>query len=292
MNIKKVLILGLNGGFGKLFSNLLAEEGVSIFGIDLAAQPDKLTKYDYYLCSDLTQLDENTLAVARQVDCLLVCLPENVAFVALEHFIPAMPANTLVVDILSVKTTLAEKVTNIRGDLQLLSINPMFASDLGFCNNNVVAVQLSPGLLSNDFISLMEKWGANVTSMTASEHDEQTAITQVMTHAVIISFGICLTELGYDPNKVLPISTPPHQTLLSLFARIMNQDPDIYWRIQIDNPYAARAREALATSLKQLQQVTAANHQQEFYSLLAKSKETLSPVLDELVVHASRIFHS
>lgn len=290
MNIKKVLILGLNGGFGKLFSNLLAEEGISVFGIDLAPQPDKLVKCDLYLCGDLSQPDENILAIAHQVDCLLICLPESVAFIALEHFVPAMSADTLVVDTLSVKTILAEKVTNIKGYLQLLSINPMFAPDLGFRDKNVVAVQLSPGLRVDNFINLMEKWGANVTLMTASEHDEQTAITQVMTHAAIISFGICLTELGYDVNKALPILTPPHQTLLSLFARITNHNPDIYWRIQVDNPYAAQARKALAASLKQLEQITAGNHQQEFYSALARSKETLSPFLNELVIHASRIF--
>lgn len=291
VDIEKVLILGLNGGFGKLFSNLLAEEGASIFGIDLAQQPDKLAKCNHYLSGDLSQPpDENILAIARQVDCLLVCLPEDVAFVALEHFVPVMPAEALVVDTLSVKTTVAQKVLNLRGDLQLLSINPMFAPDLGFRGNNVVVVQLSPGLRSNDFISLMEKWGASVISMTASEHDEQTAITQVMTHAAIISFGICLRELGYDPIKALPILTPPHRTLLSLFARITNQDPDIYWRIQVDNPYAAQAREALAKSLKQLEQMTAKNRKHEFYSALASSKETLSPVLDKLVVHAKRIF--
>ncbi|MEI2580235.1 prephenate dehydrogenase/arogenate dehydrogenase family protein [Scytonema sp. PRP1] len=290
MNIEKVLILGLNGGFGKLFSNLLAEEGLSIFGIDLAPQPDKLAKCARYLCGDLSQPDKNMLAIARQVDCLLICLPESVAFVALEHFIPAMSADALIVDTLSVKTTLAEKVTNIREDLQLLSINPMFAPDLGFRDNNVVTVQLSSGLRSDNFISLMEKWGAHVTSMTASEHDRQTAITQVATHAAIISFGICLTELGYDPNKALPISTPVHRTLLALFARITNQAPEIYWRIQVDNPYAAQAREAMSASLKQLADMAYANHQQEFYNALTRSKETLSPCLEELIAYASRIF--
>ncbi|NEO30225.1 MAG: prephenate dehydrogenase/arogenate dehydrogenase family protein [Symploca sp. SIO3C6] len=292
MNIEKALILGLNGGFGKLFSQLLSEEGISIFGIDLASQPDILSKCSNYLCSDLSQPDKNALALATEVDLLLICLPESVAFTALEYFVQVMPTNGLVVDTLSVKTPVAQKMANTRTDVQLLSINPMFAPDLGFYKNNVAAIDLRPGLRSASFISLMEKWGANVTVMTASEHDRYTAITQVLTHASIISFGLCLTKLGYETDKVLSVSTPVHRTMLTLFARIASKDPEIYWRIQLDNPYAKQAREALIESLEQLELLTCVNHQQEFCRILSTNKESLSPFLDELVADFSRILKS
>ncbi|KST68513.1 prephenate dehydrogenase/arogenate dehydrogenase family protein [Mastigocoleus testarum] len=291
MKIEKVLILGLNGGFGKLFSNLLSKEKIIVFGVDLASQPDELVKCNRYFCCDLSQPDENILAVARQINCLLICLPETVAFRALEHFIPIMSSGALIVDIMSVKTGIADKLTNVMGDLEFLSINPMFAPDLEFQDQNIAAIQLSPGPLADVFTNLMEKWGGNVTSMTASEHDKNTAITQAMTHAVIISFGICLTELGYDINKVFPILTPPHKTLISLLARIVSNNPEVYWRIQADNPYVAQTHKALINSLKIFEQITATKNQQDFYDTFAKSKETLFPFMNELVTHASYILH-
>ncbi|MDJ0842838.1 prephenate dehydrogenase/arogenate dehydrogenase family protein [Crocosphaera sp.] len=292
MNIEKVLILGLNGGFGQLFSNLLSEEAMTIYGIDLASQPDSLTSCSNYLCCDLNQPNKQAFALAREVDLLLICLPESVAFSALEHFVPVIPTNGLVVDTLSVKTPIEEKMANFRLDVQILSINPMFAPDLGFCQNNVTAIDLQPGLRSANFINLMRKWGANVTIMTASEHDRYTAITQVLTHAAIIAFGLCLTKLDVETDKLLSVSTPVHRTMLKLLARITSQHPDIYWRIQLDNPYGKQMREALLNSLKQLDLLADVKAQQEFCRILSTNQETLSPFLDELVTDFSDLFKS
>jgi prephenate dehydrogenase len=115
--IETVLILGSNGGFGRLFSALLVAEGARIHGVDLAGDASGRIPCERYVRCDLSRPSSEVLAFARDADCILMCLPESVALAAVEPLMPALRPGTLVTDILSVKTRIAAKMGSLRGDI-------------------------------------------------------------------------------------------------------------------------------------------------------------------------------
>jgi 4-amino-4-deoxyprephenate dehydrogenase len=283
--ISRILILGINGGFGALFSRLLASRGVSVTGADLADVAGTGVHCDRYISCDLGKPSNELKSLASQCDVVLFCVPEHVLAGGLRVFADIVSPDTLFVDTLSIKTPIANIISDRRKDVQHLSINPMFAPDLGFNQQNVASIPLIGGDKCDEFAAYMRDWGANVISMDVVTHDRQTAITQALTHAVTIAFGDCLSRLGYDAEKAWSISSPPHRLLMTLYARILKKDPDVYWEIQADNPYASEARIALIHALQNIESISQNRDRNAFHQLLSSGKSSVSaiqPALDSL----------
>lgn len=200
-----------------------------------------------------------------------------------------MPAGALLVDTLSVKGAYLERLKGVRGDVECLSLNPMFAPDIGFRGQNVAAIEARGGPACGRFVSMLRGWGASVTMMTAEEHERITAFTQVATHAALIAFGAALGAGGYDVSAVLKVATPPHRLLLSLLARILLSNPEVYWEIQHRNPLAGAAREGLRRGLSELEEAGAARTPAEFVRLLGGIREALGPEVKSLAEHAAKL---
>jgi prephenate dehydrogenase len=290
--ISEVLILGVNGGFGALFSGLLSDKGVVVHGVDRAEHPSSRVRCAHYLACDVLAPDENMRAVARQADCLLFCLPEAVVLTALKTFAALAAPGALLVDTLSIKTPVAGIVSGVRADLEHLSVNPMFAPEVGFAGQNVAAVAVVAGPRCAPFVSLMEAWGSRVVRMSVDEHDRQTAITQVATHAAVLAFGYCLERLGYDAETAWSIATPPHRMLMAMVARIASKDPEVYWEIQVDNPFAEQARETLLGCLKDLDDMVRKHRRGAFHDAAATSREVLEPIMPALMELSERLIKS
>jgi 4-amino-4-deoxyprephenate dehydrogenase len=98
-------------------------------------------------------------------------------------------------------------------------------------------------------LGLLEEWGARVVRLPAGEHDRIAGATQALTHAAVLAFGLALAELGSEVTAPAP---PPYTTLLALLSRIAGGTPEVYWDVQVANPYAVRSRAALAGGLRRI----------------------------------------
>lgn len=288
--ISRVLILGINGGFGALFSRLLTSKDVSVAGADLADQAGVGVQCEQYVSCDLAKPPSELKHLASGCDVFLFCVPEQVLVGGLELFADMAAPDSLLVDTLSIKSPVANIVRARRHDVQHLSINPMCAPDLGFRHQNVAAVPIVGGEKCDEFIAHLVDWGAKVMSMDVATHDRQTAVTQALTHAVTIGFGDCLLRLGYDAEKAWSISSPPHRLLMTLYARILDKDPDVYWEIQVDNPYASEARRTLIQALQQLESISLNRDRSAFQDMLRSGKSAISRIMPALSALTEKIF--
>lgn len=288
--ISRVLILGINGGFGVLFSRLLVSRGISVTGADLADKAGVDVRCDQYLSCDIGKPSNELKSLASQSDTLLFCVPEKALVDGLAALADIAAPGSLFVDTLSIKTPVANIVSTLRKDIQHLSINPMFAPDIGFRHQNVAVVPIVAGDKCDEFAAYMRDWGANVKSMDVVTHDRQTAITQALTHAVTIAFGDCLSRLGYDAENAWSVSAPPHRLLMTLYARILSKDPDVYWEIQADNPYASQARMTLIQALQNIELISQNRDRNAFHRMVTSGKSAISAILPALNSLTDKIF--
>lgn len=290
---RRYLIIGANGGFGVLLSRMLSDAGHAVAGIDLqdapAADGARLTRY---VRADITQDSAEAASLIQGSEGVILSLPEEATLACFGRVVEALAPGSLLVDLLSVKSAVVARMRAVEKAVELLSLHPMFAPGVGLRGQNVIAVEVRPGPLSGELLSLVAEGGARVTGMTAEEHDATTAAVQVATHAAVISFGHALAALGYDVEKALRMSTPPHRVMLALAARILTGDPEIYWRIQRNHPLAAGAREAVARSLAGLDRAAGDDSPAEFERMLDAARRALGPELEGFADYCARLFNA
>ena len=290
--LSSFLILGANGQLGRLFSHKLSQTGASVTGIDLDQTSSEKGKYSVYISADLTIPDTRVVAAIQQAACIIICLSESAALAALAGIMKSISRGALLVDTLSVKANYLQQVRLAGKEIECLSINPMFAPSLDFETQNVAVIEVASGPLAEEFVCLLRSWGAQVTRVTLEEHDATTALIQVATHATLIAFGSVLSKLGYDIQSALRISTPPHRIVLSLLARIILANPEVYWEIQHGNPLAGKIREALAQSIDELNNVSAAANPEAFSRLLEEVRTTIEPEIARLAENCAVVLQN
>jgi prephenate dehydrogenase len=275
----EVLILGAGGGFGRLLARLLADAGYRVTGVDprLAAGAPAEGLAAHLVADASVTPGGALLERVSAADWVVSCMPSDATMRAFASLSPAMRGGAMFMDVLSVKEPICRLMAEGRGDIQCLSVHPMFAPSAGFANQNVALVRVRPGPSTARAEALIAGWGARTHVLTAREHDTRTAMVQAATHAAILAFGMALESMGYRAGEVLPLSTPPHRILLALVARIATGNPDVYRQIQTENPLAAAARAALADAAARLDRIAAADDP----AAIAELFQSLRPMLDD-----------
>jgi prephenate dehydrogenase len=189
----------------------------------------------------------------------VLAVPERAALAAVPGVARELRPGALLVDTLSVKTGIAAALAAHAAHLEALSLNPMFAPALGFDGHAVAAVVVHDGPRARALLDAIGRRGGRVA---------------------VLAFGLALDELGVTVEDLSAVAPPPHLTLLALLARIAAGEPETYWDVQAGNPYARRARTALATGLATL--VDAADHGtgDDFAEILERAHQSLGPDQD------------
>jgi prephenate dehydrogenase len=222
-------------------------------------------------------MDARLVAEMRLADIVVLALPEHVALAAMPAVARQLRPGTLVADTLSVKTGIVAALAAHAAHLEAVSLNPMFAPGLGFDGRAVAAVVVHDGPRARALLDAIGRRGGRVAEVGADQHDRVAAVTQALTHAAVLAFGLALDELDVAVEDVGVLATPPHLTQLALLARIASGEPETYWDVQAGNPHARRARTALAAGLATL--AGAADHgtSGEFAAILERARERLGP---------------
>lgn len=190
----------------------------------------------------LRELSDKELAdVLKQTDILFLAIPFSAYAVSLNRIKPELKAETLLVDVCSVKLKPLEAIEKILPEHKnLLITHPLFGPqssrngtktkglDLIICHN-------SGELAAQVLAFCKDKLQLNITEMSAAEHDRQMAITQGLTFFISEVLGnFKLSE------KIL--KTPSFEKLLAISGLVKVESTDLLNLIQNDNPFTKDIR--------------------------------------------------
>jgi prephenate dehydrogenase len=272
---ERCVVVGGAGAVGGLLAGLLVEAGADVVVVDVVEPPVPVTRTCAHIRADVCTLDARLVDEMRRAGIVVLAVPEPVALAALPAVARELAPGALLVDTLSVKTAVAAALATHAEHLEAVSLNPMFAPALGFEGRAVAAVVVSDGPRARALLAAIGRRGARVAEVGADEHDRVAAVTQALTHAAVLSFGLALDELGIALEDLEAVATPPHLTMLALLARIASGDPETYWDVQAGNPHARRARTALAAGLGTLADVADHGTGGDFAAVLERARQGL-----------------
>jgi prephenate dehydrogenase len=147
--------------------------------------------------------------------------------------------------------------------LEAVGLNPMFAPALGIAGRPVVAAVVRDGPKVAELLRLVSAWGGRVIRVDVDRHDRLTAVTQALSHAAVLAFGLALVQLKVDVTELSSVAPPPCMAMLALLARMASGTPEVYWEVQAANPYAQDAREALRAGVLRVAEATASTDESE-----------------------------
>jgi len=278
--IKSVIVLGASGGFGTLFSQVLAKDGIVVRGISRKGTPRADATFTDYLSADPCNPNEEVLERVRSASVIVSCVPPGPCIRALEALAPHMSKGAMFTDVLSVKSGICDAYIALQDKfphIELVSTHPMFAPAAGWKGMNTAVITIRGGEISSEFTRLIETWGSQTIAMgSGQEHDTVTAAVQNATHSALISFGLCLGKIGYDAEMAARIATPPHKALIGIINRMANiNEPDTYWDIQTDNPNSDEVWAKLEEAVGEVHAAVKAKDREKFCDIISGFKPLL-----------------
>jgi prephenate dehydrogenase len=191
---------------------------------------------------------------------------------------------------MSVKTDIVTAMKAGNTTCEKLSINPMFGPSLGFRNQSMAVVKINSGPLSEFMLECVVDAGCQLIEMNERDHDKSMAIIQCLTHAVLIAFGMTLHHLDYKAADLKHLWTPPHSVMLSLLSRMLVFDPEVYWDIQLRNPFADEVREKLHENIDKMKEIINIKDYASFRRILGQFAEIMGSESGELATQAQKLF--
>ena len=263
---RRCVVVGGAGAVGGMFVELLLHAGADVCVVDSRRPVVDGCAFER---GDITALTPPVELELRRADTVVLAVPEQVALAVAGGVARVLRPGALLADTLSVKSRVVALLTEHTEHIEALSVNPMFAPSLGIDGRPVAAVIVRGGPRTQELLSALRAAGAHVVRVDAQRHDELAAVTQALTHAAVLAFGLALSDLDVDVGELGELAPPPHLTLLALLARIASGQSETYWDIQSANPYAPRARAALAAGVRRLADVIDSGDEGRFADLLA-----------------------
>lgn len=266
--LKQCVVAGGGGAVGGMFARLLTLSGAEVTVVDTAppAEPDVRR----FVLGDITAPSGEVIAELRAADLILLAVPEHVALAALPAVAHAAEPDALLAHTLSVQSRMASALTEQAPGHQSVGLNPMFAPSLGITGRPVAAAVITDGPRVTELLGLISAWGARVMRTAPERHDRLAAVTQALTHAAVLAFGLAMAELDTDIQEVSSMAPPPHQTMLALLARVASGTPEVYWDVQVANPYARDAREALRAGILRVAELASNSDEKAFAESLGR----------------------
>lgn len=227
MNKKLIGIIGGKGRMGKYFADFFRKNG-----------------YEVIISEKGTKL--SNLQLAKKADVVIVSVPIGVTEKVIDQVAPYVKKSGLLMDMTSLKEMPMKAMEKAKASY--LGFHPLFGP---FCSaeGQIAVLCKGRGAKWHKWLKeILENNKLDVYDLTASQHDNLMAYVQALSHFTEIVLADTLRKSGINMKDFLKYQSPSYRLKLDMMGRILNQDPNLYAQIQIQNPKGIKAIQAFLKS--------------------------------------------
>lgn len=221
------------GRFGKFFSKFLKKFG-SVRVFDINTPLHSLNECDWVMLSvPISKIDSVTKKIA-----------------------PFLKKSALVFDVCSVKMWPCKIMQkNLPKNISIIGTHPLFGPDSAreTLKNHTIAVtpiRTSKNHLHN-LMKFLKSLGLRVIKTTPQKHDKAVAKTQALVHFIARSIPDIAAER---------LSTATYRTLAKIFKTLQHDTLELFFDMQMKNPYAKKIRKEFLTRCMALEKKISSHH--------------------------------
>jgi len=226
-------VVGGTGGMGRLFAEFFK-------------------RHDYDVIISSRRTDITPEKCAEMSDILIITVPIADTIDVIKRLAPLVKKDGLIMDLTSLKSREVETMMTY-SVCEVLGCHPVFGPSVTTFENQVVV--LTPG--RGDYwlpkiSALMNEEKAIVKISTPEKHDEIMSIVQGLMHLTTITFVDTLLNLNADINEINNYSSPVYRIRSDFANRILNQNPELYADISLNNPSTLVVMEKYLTAVNDM----------------------------------------
>lgn len=262
---RRALVIGGAGQMGRWFAGFLDSQG-----------------FDVEICDPRAAADESfparkTLAEGKlDADLILVAAGLRASAGILAELTQYQPGG-VVIDIASIKEPLRQGLLALKAaGWQVASLHPMFGpSAVLLADRHVVVIDLGCADATALARSLFANTTAVVSELSLEAHDRIMAEVLGLSHALNIAFALALAEVQADGDLLQRVSSSTFEAQSQVARRVLNENPNLYFEIQTENPNNAAQLERLSQALQQLSTAIQERNLPAFQALMSRGRALL-----------------
>jgi len=242
---QKIAIIGGTGKFGKhLARNLEDNNQIIITGRNIERAKQEAEGESW---TPMEQKD-----AVKDADVVIVSVPISVTVDVIHEIGPHVSDDALFCDVTSVKKKPVQAMKDYSNEV--LGMHPMYAPSNSIEGQKIV---LTPEK-GKKWTEMEEFWienGGDIHVTDPESHDKAMSIVQGLMHfsELVMADVIRKSDLGGEETD--EYSTPIHQLLTDLTARMLNQQPGLYGSIQSENPENEKIRDNFIESAEDIKEI-------------------------------------
>jgi len=242
---QKIAIIGGTGKFGKhLARNLEDKNEIIITGRTIERAKEEAEGESW--------TPMNQKEAVKDADVVIVSVPISVTVDVIHEVGPHVPDDALFCDVTSVKKKPVEAMKEYSDEV--LGMHPMYAPSNSIKGQKIV---LCPEK-GKKWTEMEEFWienGGDIHVTDPESHDKAMSIVQGLMHFSELVMADVIRKLDLGGEDTDEYSTPIHQLLTDLTARMLNQQPGLYGSIQSENPENEKIRDNFIESAEDINEI-------------------------------------
>lgn len=213
---KSILIVGGEGGMGRLYRSIAERTGHTVYSID---------KGNWY------ELDQ----YAEELDLVIISVPIRVTLDVIRRLCVKIGPDTILADFTSNKSEPLQVMLDLH-DGPVVGLHPMHGPDVANLSKQLMVV--CPGRAMERvewFLKQCELWGMRLLEADPIKHDHVMHLVQGLRHFVALLHGSFMKKYDLKPEDMLDYSSPIYRAELMMTGRIFAQDAELYADIVLSN---------------------------------------------------------
>lgn len=265
----KIVIVGGAGALGARFASLFQRSGYNVVVLERQDWPE-------------------AEAICAGAALVLMAVPITKT-TELISALPSLPADCVLADITSVKTTpLSAMLASHNGPV--VGLHPMFGPDVTNLVKQVVVVchgqhQQQYGWL----LQQLNVWGAELVEKTASEHDDAMQLIQAMRHFSSLVYGVHLADEQANLTELLTLSSPIYRLELAMIGRLFAQNAELYADIMLSSAAVTELLLRYQQRFSQLLQLLSAGDKAGLMAQFAKGQQFFGDLADQFLQESKQL---
>uniref|UniRef100_A0A7V5XGH5 Prephenate dehydrogenase/arogenate dehydrogenase family protein n=1 Tax=Thermodesulfobacterium geofontis TaxID=1295609 RepID=A0A7V5XGH5_9BACT len=264
----RIGIIGGKGKMGNFFKSLFEKRGylVEVSDVNTSLSNTELVKRN------------KIILISVPIEIFSEVVIEISSFVKEDHWI---------IDICSLKKEPVKVMKKFLKRGEILATHPLFGPYEKDLKGKTIAFYPVRGKeIVRWFKNLMISEGLNVVRIPPKRHDEIMALVQVINHFWLIILAKTIKDSEFNLKDVVCLSTPSFLRQLHILKRLAKQDPNLYAKIQLENPLGKKFRNLLCKNCKNLAKAfnskKAEEEFKEYFTLAKEIAKELEILLDQV----------
>ena len=268
----QIAVIGGTRGLGKWIATFLKNRDFNV----VITGRDKITGKRVSKKIGVDYTNDNINA-ASKADIVIVSVPIDAMTSTIKEIAGVMKKGSLLIDVTSVKEEPAKAMEEyVLQGVEVLPTHPMFGPRIRSLDGQVVV--LTPqkrGEWYNKVYNFLEKENARVLVTTPNMHDQMMSIVQGLTHFAYISIAATIERLQVDIKESRKFASPIYNLMVDMIARIVAQNPYLFYSIQTHNRYTKNTHETFISTYKDLMGMVSNHNESEFVSVMGSAAKHL-----------------